>query len=73
MKQSHTRQRLLSFVAAVALALVGLAPTAALAEGNVAKIGDVEYPTLQAAIDAAKSGDTVTMIGNEDPSATIVV
>lgn len=73
MKQSRTRQRLLSFVAAVALALVGLAPTAALAEGNVAKIGDVEYPTLQAAIDAAKSGDTVTMIGNEDPSATIVV
>lgn len=62
MKQSRTRQRLLSFVAAAALALVGLAPTAALAEGNVAKIGDVEYPTLEAAVAAAKSGETVTLV-----------
>lgn len=73
MKQSRARQRLLSFVAAAALAIVGLAPTAAWAEGAVAKIGTTEYPTLQAAVDAAKSGDTVTMIGDEDPSVTVVV
>ena len=73
MKQSRTRQRLLSFVAAAALAVAGLVPTVALAEGAVAKIGSAEYPTLQAAVDAAKSGDTVTLIGDADPDVTVAV
>ena len=33
---------------------------------NVAKIGDTEYETLQAAQDAAQSGATITLIGDVD-------
>ena len=44
-----------------------LLPTAALADegeasGNVAKIGNIEYATLQAAIDAARDGSTVCLL-----------
>lgn len=37
-------------------------------DGNVAKIGDIEYSTLQEAINIAGSGDTITLIAstNED-------
>ena len=73
MKQSRTRQRLLSFVAAAALALVGLAPTAALAEGTVAKIGETEYPTLEAAVAAAKSGETVTLVDDAAVSSRMFI
>ena len=34
------------------------------AAGNVAKIGDTEYATLDAAQDAAKVGDTIVLIGD---------
>lgn len=34
------------------------------AGGNVAKIGETEYATLQAAIDAAKSGDTIYLLSD---------
>ncbi len=34
------------------------------AYGNAAKIGDVEYETLDAAVAAAKAGDTITLIKN---------
>lgn len=39
----------------------------------VAKIGDKEYATLQAAIDAANAGDTVTLLKDVETSATITV
>ena len=34
--------------------------------GNVAKIGDTEYATLQEAVDAAQNGDTVTLLNNSE-------
>ena len=49
--------------------------TAAWAEGEgaakVARIGDTEYATLQAAIDAAKRNDTVTLLADTRENVTI--
>ncbi len=36
------------------------------ASGNLAKVGDTEYATLQAALDNASAGATITMLGNVD-------
>ena len=44
---------------------------APVAEGNVAKIGDTEYATLQAAINAAESGQTVTLLKDCADNATL--
>lgn len=58
------KRRLLSAFLAVMMVLT-MAPVAFAAdEGGttgVAKIGDVEYPTLQAAVDAADNGDTIVL------------
>lgn len=58
------KKRLLSAFLAVMIVLT-MAPVAFAAdEGGttgVAKIGDVEYPTLQAAVDAANNGDTIVL------------
>lgn len=73
MKQSRTRQRLLSFVAAVALAVTGLAPTVALAEGAVAEYKGVKYDTLQAAVDAAgrTQSDVITLLQDTTENVTV--
>lgn len=59
------KRRLLSAFLAVMMVLT-MAPVAFAAdEGGttgVAKIGDVEYPTLQAAVDAANNGDTIVLM-----------
>jgi len=39
--------------------------------GGVAKIGDVHYQTLQAAIDAAQAGDTITLVGAVNENVTV--
>lgn len=58
------KRRFLSAFLAVMMVLT-MAPVAFAAdEGGttgVAKIGDVEYPTLQAAVDAANNGDTIVL------------
>lgn len=49
---------------AIMLALImvlALAPTVAFAAGDVAWIGETGYATLEAAVTAAKSGDTITL------------
>lgn len=46
------------------LAAVLLLPGAVSAAGNQAKIGDTEYVTLLAAVNAAEDGDTITLIEN---------
>lgn len=38
------------------------APSAALAEGNVARVGDVEYTTFDEAFAAAADGQTITLL-----------
>lgn len=40
------------------------APSAALAEGNVAKVGDVEYATFDEAFAAAADGQTITLLAD---------
>ena len=63
MKKQKTLHRFAA-VAAVLLAfcLVFMAPVgAAVAETDVAKIGDIGYSTLQAAFDAADEGDTIVL------------
>ncbi len=68
------KRRLLSAFLAVMMVLT-MAPVAFAAdEGGttgVAKIGDVEYPTLQAAVDAAKSGNTVQLVADTKENVTI--
>ena len=67
------KRKLLSILLTFCLAF-SLLPTAALAdEGKVAKVGDTEYTTLQAAIDAAKSGETVTLLANINTPTTSYV
>lgn len=69
------KRKLLSVLLTFCLAF-SLLPTAALADegeasGNVAKVGEQGYATLQAAINAAKDGDTVTLLGDVTTKATI--
>lgn len=76
------RKRLFIFAAATCFALSAFATPAFAEDPAVAKIGDTEYPTLQAAIDNAESGDVITLqddlmlnneglrfIGSDDPNA----
>lgn len=49
--------------AVCAFAVTLCAPTPSFAEpGNVAAIGDVRYATVKEAVDAAKPGDTITLL-----------
>ena len=57
------KQRILAILLSLTM-MFTLVPTA-MAEGEkVAKVGDVEYETLQAAIDAATAGQTVKLVAN---------
>lgn len=69
------KRKLLSVLLTFCLAF-SLLPTAALADegeasGNVAKVGEQGYATLQAAINAAKDGDTVTLLGDAELTETL--
>ncbi len=58
-------KRVLSLFLAILMVLttgIASAFTAFAADGNEAKIGDTEYATLVAAIDAAADGDTITLL-----------
>lgn len=59
------KQKFLALLLAVALVLA--MSSTALADDNVCKIGDVEYPTLQAAVDTITDGTqtTITLLGNK--------
>ena len=65
------KRKLLSVLLTFCLAF-SLLPTAALAdEGKVANVGDAEYTTLQAAVDAANANDTVKLLANVTEDVTI--
>lgn len=58
------KRKLLSVLLTLAMALT-LLPVSAMAEGetaNVAKVGETEYATLQAAVNAANANDTVVAL-----------
>ena len=66
------KRKFLSILLTLAMALM-LLPTAAMAEGEkVAKVDNVEYETLQAAIDAAKDNSTVRLLANVTLTETAV-
>ncbi|MBQ3180356.1 MAG: InlB B-repeat-containing protein, partial [Firmicutes bacterium] len=56
----------------MALVMVLSMASVAFAEGNVAKIGDTEYPTLQAALNDAKAGDTIILLAECAEDVTVV-
>lgn len=61
-------KKVLSLLLALCL-VVGMIPLAAsAAEGDVAAVGSTSYPTLAQAVDAAQSGQTITLITDTDIS-----
>ena len=66
MKSRGRRFAAFAMVLAALVAVIGLAPRAALAaEGDVAKVGGTEHATLEGAYDAAQDGDTIELIRDE--------
>ena len=59
-------KRNLSVLILFALLLTAIAPFAAFAEGNVAKIGDTGYASIAEAVAALRSGDTLELLANAD-------
>lgn len=47
--------------------------TVTVTTAGVAKIGEVEYKTLQAAIDAAQNGETITLVADVELSSSVEV
>ena len=60
---------LLAVLMVLATGIAAVLPAVAEDGGNEAKIGETEYATLEAAIKAAKDGDTITLL--RDLSMTI--
>ena len=75
-QKTNNTGKLLVAVMAMALIIAGVAVMTSdnvnAAEGDVAKIGDVSYDTLDAAIDAAESGDTITLLGEATLTAQTI-
>ena len=64
------KRKILSILLTLAMMLT-LLPVTAMAEGDSARIGDVGYQTLAAAIDAAKSGEEIVLMQDVTESVTI--
>ena len=56
-------KKILTVVFSVELLVLAMS-TMAFADGNVAKIGETQYATLQDAVDAAESGAVITLLGD---------
>lgn len=66
MKQQKHKliKRVLSIVLSLSMALCLIPSTVFAAEGNVAKIGNTEYATLDEAVEAATNGATIELLGD---------
>lgn len=74
MRTRRTWGRLLAALAVALVAAVGIAPHAARAvDGNVAKIGDTEYETLNDAVANVGEGETIKLIADVDDATGITV
>lgn len=74
MRTRRTWGRLVAALAVALVAAVGFVPRAAQAtEGNVAKIGDTEYATLNDAIAHVGEGETIELIDNVSNATGISV
>lgn len=65
-------KKLIASLLACFVLLMGMA-VVAFAEGNVAAIDGVEFPTLEAAVAEANDGDVITLISAANPTAAITV
>ncbi len=63
-------KKFLTFV--LVLAMVLSVSSFAMADGEVAQIGETKYATLQEAIDNAVDGDTITLLANCTDNVTVV-
>lgn len=62
------------FVAALVLILaLAMLPSFALADGNVAAIGNAQYQSIQAAVNAANNGDVIKLLSNVYLTETVEV
>ena len=62
------------FVAALVLILaLAMLPSFALADGNVAAIGNAQYESIQAAVDVANNGDVIKLLSDVYLTATVEV
>lgn len=64
-------KKLLMLVAAVSMLVCAVSLTA-FADGNEATIGDISYPTLKAAFEAAKGGEEIVLTGDVEISESLV-
>lgn len=64
---------LLLLVGATAIAIPKINGINGINDASVAKIGDTEYATLQAAVDAAQNGETVTLFANTTENVVVPV
>ena len=65
-------KKALATILALVMAL-GLTTAAWADEAKAAKVGDVEYDTLQAAVDAATAGQTIVLLKDVDASSGVTV
>lgn len=65
-------KKVLATILALVMAL-GLTTAAWADEAKAAKVGDVEYDTLQAAVDAATAGQTIVLLKDVDASSGVTV
>ena len=66
-------KRFISILLALCMVLAVLPVSALAAEGDEAAVNGTSYGTVQAAIDAAQNGETVTLLKSVQPATTIRV
>ena len=66
-------KKFLSLLTVAAMMLTTCSVTALAADGDVAQIGKTTYATLYDAVNAAKSGDTIKLIGNTENTKQLLI
>ncbi len=66
-------KKLLSLLTVAAMMLTTCSVTALAADGDVAQIGNTTYATLYDAVDAAKNGDTIKLIGDAENTKQLLI
>ena len=65
--------RKILFVLFASAIVMGMMSISVFAENDVAKIGEIGYPSLKAAVEAAVAGDEITLLADDTASAIITV
>ena len=67
------RRLILCSLVSLIMVFVMAVPMTASAARNVAKTGDTEYATLDAAVAAAQDGDTVTLLASTSIDENVII